>query len=66
MTVEVAIIENGKTKTTKRRMQGVQQNQDFSGFNGYFRYKGIDIEAYCHNSSETWTADAIDTLIKNY
>ena len=64
MTVEVAIIDNGKTKTARRRMQGVQQNQDFKGFHGYFRYKGVDIRAYCRNSSDTWTADASDTLIK--
>ena len=66
MTVQVVITDNGKAKTAKRRIKGVSQNQDFSGFNGYFRYKGIDINAYCDNASDTWRANASDTLIKNY
>ena len=64
MTVQVIITDNGTTKTAKRRMQGVQQNQDFKGFHGYFNYKGTDIKAYRDNTSETWRADASDTLIK--
>ena len=65
MTHPITITDNGIKRTYKRRILGVQQNHDFSGFHGFLRFRGTEIRAY-QKGNGGWEADTSDTLIKNW